>query len=164
MGIKEESVNISISWTELSKRTKAALIITALFAMSIIRLSFGTEYVGYFAGECDMCNLEYAITDDQLILQKPSKKSVEAIQIIKGDFSDLKFNAPLLLLSNLTRTFGCPDCTDGGGYIIGFKFLWIDFKFSFDRSSEPWYFKGMADIVKDRMRCIEKIEASQSKN
>lgn len=164
MGIREDSVNINFSWKKLSKRTRVALIITVLFALSLIRLSFTTEYVGYFAGECDMCGLEYTITNDQLVLKNPLLKSKETIHIINGDFSDLKFNAPLLLLTNLTRTFGCPDCTDGGGFILGFKFLGMDFKFRFDRNSEPWYFKGMADIVKSRMQRIEIIEAAQSKN
>jgi hypothetical protein len=65
-------------------------------------------------------------------------------------------------LSNITRIFGCPDCNDGGGYILGFKFFWLDFKFSFDNDSAPWYFSSAADIIQDRLKKIEQIGAAQS--
>jgi hypothetical protein len=167
MGIKEDSVNIQFTWLKASKKTKAFIIIVVVFALSLIRFSYSTVYIGYFAGECGKgrCHTEYQIDSDRLIINHTSEDTASNVhKVINGDFNDLKFKAPLLLLSNPTGRFGCPDCTDGGGFILGFKFFWIDFKFSFDRSSEPWYFKGMSDIVKDRMQRIEKIEAASSKN
>ncbi|MDB5129480.1 hypothetical protein [Mucilaginibacter sp.] len=165
MGISEESVNLNFKWHKLSKKTKVFLIICLVFAFSLIRFSFNTEYIGYFAGECGqgMCHTEYKITSNELTIDDTSTDTATNVhKVIKGNFEDLKFNAPLLLLSNIWGSFGCPDCSDGGGYILGFKFFWIHFSFEFDRDSSPWYYAGATEIIRDRIKKIEQIEAAQS--
>lgn len=167
MGIKQESVNMNFIWRKASKTIKVLAVILIVFAISLIRLSYSTVYIGYFAGECvkGMCHTEYQIDDNKIIIDHTSEDTSSNVhKVINGNFNHLKFKAPLILLSNLTGRFGCPDCADGGGYILGFKFWGMDFKYSFDRDSEPWYFNGMADIANDRMERIDKIESAQSKN
>lgn len=165
MGINEEFVNLNFKWKTLPKKTKAVVIILLIFAFSLIRFSFHTEYIGFFAGECSgVCNANYTITSNEIIVDNfNNNNGKNTHKIINGDFDDLKFNAPLLLLSNVTGSFGCADCNDGGGYIMGFKFFWIPLKFSFDSNSSPWYFSSATNIIIDRLKKIDELEASRSK-
>ena len=163
MGISEESVNLNFKWHK-SKRTKIFLITCLVLVFPLIRFNFNTEYIGYFAGECSgVCNANYTITSDEIIIDNFSNiDGRKTHTVLTGNFDDLKFNAPLLLLTNITRIFGCPDCNDGGGYILGFNFGGVSFKFTFDRESSPWYFSNATDIIDERLKKIHDIEASQS--
>lgn len=164
MGINEETVNLNFKWRTLSKATKVFLIGCIVFAFSLIRFSFGTEYIGYFAGECyGVCKTNYTITSNEIIIDHSSNDGAKDVhKVLKGDFDDLKFNAPLLLLSNFAGGFGCPDCNDGGGYVMGFKFFGMHFSFAFDSNSSPWYFSEAVDTIQDRLKKIDDMEASQS--
>lgn len=164
MGIVDESINLNFKWSKFSKKTKALLIGFIVFGFSLVRFSFNTEYIGYFAGECyGVCKTNYTITSNEIIVDHSSNDGAKDVhKVLKGDFDDLKFNAPLLLISNFTGGFGCPDCNDGGAYVMGFKFFWMHFSFVFDSDSSPWYFSGATDIIKDRLKKIDELEASQS--
>ncbi|RYU86903.1 hypothetical protein EWM62_17285 [Mucilaginibacter terrigena] len=164
MGIKQETVNLNFKWNKFSKTTKVFLISSFIFAFSLIRFSFSTEYIGYFAGECNgVCKVNYTITSNKLIIDNfNNDNGKNTHKVIKGDFDGLKFNAPFLLLSNITGRFGCPDCDDGGGYVMGYKFLWMHFSFEFDRDSSPWYFSGAVAIIKERLKKIDELAASRS--
>lgn len=167
MGIKEDSVNIKFNWRKYSTKTKTLISIIILFTLSLIRFSYSTEYIGYFAGECSkgLCRQEYTISNNQIVINETSEDTASDVhKVINGDFSQLKFKAPLLLLTNITGKFGCPDCNDGGGYLLGFKILGFEFTFTAASEASPWYFKEMTELISDRIKRIEEIQSEKSKN
>ncbi len=134
--------------------------------MAIVRIHPDKVYVGSFAGECDgICKVNYEITDNQITVELTSSdKNVNTVhKVLNGNFERLKFGIPLLILTKVFGSFGCPDCADGGGYNLGFKLLGIHFDYSVDRGSEPWYFKDMTDIIKSRLIEIQRLPGCPDK-
>ncbi|EHQ26791.1 hypothetical protein [Mucilaginibacter paludis] len=127
------------------------------FLAALIRVPTSSVTAGFFAGECiGRCNATDVITDHAIRVDEISNvDTIPSIhKTIRGDFSELKFNVPLLLLFHFTGSFGQPDSHDQGGYILGFKLLGIPFSYDIDKGSEPWYFTDMTDLVRDRLRKI----------
>ncbi|WP_183575249.1 hypothetical protein HDF18_14965 [Mucilaginibacter sp. X5P1] len=136
-----------------------------ILVAALIRIKPATEYVGFYAGECiGACNISYEITSDKLTINEISNDSIPGKHlIIKGDFDSLRFRVPLLILSQITGRFGCPDCSDGGASTLGFKLLGMKFNYAFDRDKKPWYFYDAHDIIRDRLSKIQKIDSAYHK-
>jgi hypothetical protein len=122
-----------------------------------------------FAGECmGTCNVNYEITNDKLTIDEVSNDSIPSRHIaIKGNFDSLKFSVPLLIVSQITGNFGCPDCSDGGATTLGFKLLGIKFNYAFDSDKKPWYFSDAHEIMRNTFKKIdniEKIDSAQHKH
>lgn len=150
------------------------------FAVAILVLSFFTaceknnepistgEYLifGHYYGFCggENCVVNFKLTDQQLFKDQTSFNYagsnpfdfVELDSELYKDVNDLLAAVPEQLESEPARTFGCPDCADGGGMLIEYRK---------DENSEPirWLLDmGKGDVpayLHDFMNQVnEKIE------
>lgn len=112
-------------------------------------------YGGWFAGECKgNCGTMYKVTEKHILkdtttywLYNKSDKNlkIEAQQLLEnddeGNYNNFKLNIPLIMILDPRTQFGCPDCTDQGGYYLQFTMLGMTKHFRVDKGHEPFYYK-----------------------
>ena len=116
---------------------------------------------GNFAGECvGNCGTMYQVSEKVIVRDTTSffenrndltKLSIKyqnvSEQDDEGNFDNFKLNVPLAMLLDPRNQFGCPDCSDQGGYYFQFTLLGITRRFQIDKGHEPFYYKQLtADI------------------
>lgn len=126
----------------------------------------GIDYLifGHFYGMCqgEECVETYKITDDQIFEDTNDEYFATKFNFqelnhdIFDDLKDLKDAIPKQLLTDKTKTFGCPDCADGGGLLIqiakdGIVYTW---KIDQTKTNVPVYLHDFMDAVNAKIALI----------
>jgi hypothetical protein len=111
----------------------ALLALFARFPASDVSVSpHKADYLifGMYAGECDRhCATMYKVTDSSLFIDTTDSYFKGGLRFPSTRSSSPKFLLALQLLHTIpdrlfqtdTSVWGCPDCSDGGGYYVEFR-------------------------------------------
>jgi len=125
-----------------------------------------TNYLvfGHFYGEClgERCIETFKLTDEKLfedINDNYSGNDLSFIELGADKFEEVKDLAllfPNQLLYDSKSTFGCPDCTDGGGIFIQYADNGTikSWRMDQDKKHIPSYLHNFVDKINEKIALI----------
>ncbi len=144
-------------------------VIFVVAGLLFIRVTPKWTTFGFFAGECiGNCGTMYGVTTGVIRVDTTSfwklQGGAERLNVLgqrfveqdhEGDFDSFKLNIPMIMLLDPCVRFGCPDCTDQGGYFFEFEFLGIRRQFKIDKGHEPFYYSTVTDDIQNKIVMIK---------
>ncbi|PCJ94814.1 MAG: hypothetical protein COA50_10515 [Flavobacteriaceae bacterium] len=133
---------------------------------NLIKIRNGQDFLifGHFYGECigEVCVETFKLTDQKIFedtLDDYSGKKLNFVELESGKFKqveDLISFFPKQLLNDTKTTFGCPDCTDGGGLFIQYSESGNVKSWRIDQSKDniPSYLHSFIDKVNEKISLI----------